>query len=249
VQGGLKAALFGRQCGILLRAISDFPAHEVTVLSLWSMAALFAFWVYFTLSGYCDMAQGIGAMFGIFLPKNYYYPYQSRDVGDFFERFNMTLTSFLRRNIPLPMLFSGMLFGLWFGFRVNYLLWGLFLTVFMLLERFVFQRLLRIIPTLIRRIITLGVVLFSFALMAAPTVAEGFSHMHGMLGLGGHEAYNDIILHQLTANWIILLLAVFFTTNIVNILVLWIHRSMPRMMDGILAAANIALLVILTAII
>ena len=252
VQGGLKVALFGRYCGALFVTISEFPASEVTVLSLWSMAALFAFWIYFTLSGYCDMAQGIGAMFGIFLPKNYYYPYQSRDMGDFLDRFNMTVTAFLRRNVPehtFGLLLTGMLLGLWFGFRPNYLLWGMFLAALVLLERQVFARMPKMLPTLIRRVLTFSAVLFSFALMAAPTVGEALLHMHGMLGLGGYQAYNEMIMHQLSANWIILLLALFFSTNIVNILVLSIHRSLPRLMDVILTIANTILLVLLTAII
>ncbi|MCL2068611.1 MAG: hypothetical protein FWH00_01810 [Oscillospiraceae bacterium] len=257
VQGGLKTALIGRQCGVLYLAVSGFPAHEITVLSLWSASALFAFCIYFTLSGFCDMAQGIGAMFGIFLPRNFYYPYQSRGAGDFFERFNMTVTAFLRRIVscvptaaePLCLLLTGMLFGLWFGLRVNYLLWGVFLAVFVLLERWVFRRLLMITPTLICRIITFGAVLLSFALMAAPTAADGILHMRGMLGAAGYAPYNDMILHQLTTNWPVLLIAVFLSTNAVNLLVLAVHRSIPRVTDGILAAANMILLVLLTAVI
>jgi len=260
VQGGLKVALIARQCAELFVIVSGFGAYDTTVLSLWSAALLFGFWLYFTLSGYCDMAQGIGAMFGLFLPRNFYYPYQSRSIADFFERFNMTLTAFLKKNLPvlkknkiiadaLGIVLIGILFGLWFGLRVNDLLWGVFLSAFVLIGRLLPARLSSIIPVLIRRILTFGVILVSFSLMIHENVFRGISHMGGMLGFGGYAVYNEQIMYQLASNLILLSLAAFLCTSAISLLVRWAQKTIPRITMATLTIINAALLVLLTAII
>jgi len=262
VQGGLKLTLIARQCAELFVIVSGFNSYDITVLSLWSAVILFGFWLYFTLSGYCDMAQGIGAMFGIFLPKNFYYPYQSPSIGDFFERFNMTLSAFLKRNIYDPlakssdiatdilgMLLMGVLFGIWFGPRMNYLLWGVFLTIFALIGRYLPKKLLSAIPVLIRRIFTFAAVLLSFALMTHDSARQGVSQMLGMLGLRGHAFQNELIMYQIISNLFLLILAAFLCTSAINLLIQWAQKSIPRIVDTALAVINIALLVIFTAII
>jgi alginate O-acetyltransferase complex protein AlgI len=259
----LKLLLPGKYLMEMYAELTGPGWNETSLATGWMVMLCLALGLYYQLSGWCDMAQGIGAMFNFKIPLNFYYPYQSRSAGDFVQRFNSTVWSFLHRNVYetlksaespaateiLCLLLMGMLFGLWFGFSVNYLLWGVFLILVRLIERTLLLKLSVMVPVLIRRVITFGVVMFSFTLMAADTAGAGLSHMRGMLGLGGLAGYNEIIMYQLTTNWMLLLLAGFLCTNAVNLLVLWAHRNAPRTMDGLLAAANAALLVILTAII
>ena len=259
VKGGLKVVLIAGQCAGLILTISAFPPGDVTVLSLWSLALLFAFWLYFTLSGYCDMAQGLGVMFGMFLPKNFYYPYQSHGFNDFTERFNNTLTAFLKRNIGalfidknsaleiLGLFLMGLLFGLWFGPRVNHLLWGGFLSVLIVIERCIGKRLSVLTPMIFRRIFTFCIILLSFAIMLEQSALSGIDRIAAMLGLGGYAVYNEVIMYQLASNLVLLVLAVFFSTSAMNQLTRWAQRVAPRVSGVVSALINTALLGLLTA--
>ena len=136
IQGAAKQVILGVPIQQLYTALSGFSRSEHSVFSLWLMPLCAAMSLYFTLSGYCDMARGLGGMFGVALPRNFYYPYQSRSVTDFVGRFNISVTAYLKTYIYHPLgedsggfasaaLNIGLvtlLWGLWFGFRINYLL-------------------------------------------------------------------------------------------------------------------------------
>ena len=264
-QGGLKVALFGHQFIALRQRLLETTALSSSLLSLWGGSLLFAMAMYYTLSGFSDMAQGIGTVYGIFLPQNFYYPYQSRSIADFFERFNMTGTAVLKRNVYWPLkggkkarvsgkadfiylILLGMLAGLWFGLRINYLLWGSFLMIFAVLERHVYPRLLRIIPTLFFRIGTFLLVLVSFSLMAAQTPAAGINAMISMLGFTGLPLYDDGTLYLFSTNASILFTGFFFGTNLINIILLWLRKNIPLIADILLGLFNLSFLAVLTSI-
>ena len=264
-QGGLKIVLFGSQFIALRQRLIDTTAAAPSLLSLWGGAMLFAFALYYMLSGFSDMAQGIGALYGVFLPHNFYYPYQSRSINDFFERFNITAISLLRRNVYYPLrggeksnpapaadllylVLCGMLAGIWFGLRINYLLWGAFLMAFIAVERHIYPWLLRHLPTLFCRIGTFLIVLLSFSLMSAATPAEGFGTIASMLGLGGLPLYDDGTLYIFSTNSPTLLVGLFFCTNFFSIILLWLRKNLPLLADILMGAFNILFLAILTAI-
>jgi alginate O-acetyltransferase complex protein AlgI len=261
-QGGLKVLLLGRQILGLYRTAAAFGTEEMSVLSVWGAMLFFALALYYTLSGYCEMAQGIGVAFGLFLPRNYYYPYQSRNVSDFFERFQSTAVSLIRRCTGAPppgksgiltdtvyVLLTGVLAGLWFGFRVNYLLWGVFLMCFAVLERQVFSRWGLQLPTLLGRAVTLLLVLVSFAVMAGGSAGESLLLLRRMLGQGGLPLYDGRILYLITSNWLLLVSGAFLCANGVNLCMLWLHKNLPRVAGFVLITGNAAILVVYTAII
>ena len=138
IQGAAKQVILGVPIQQLYTALSGFSRSEHSVFSLWLMPLCAAMSLYFTLSGDRDMARGLGGMFGVALPRNFYYPYQSRSVTDFVGRFNISVTAYLKTYIYHPLgedsggfasaaLNIGLvtlLWGLWFGFRINYLFVG-----------------------------------------------------------------------------------------------------------------------------
>lgn len=80
-------------------AIQEITPGEESVLSVWFLIITSTFALYYTLTGYCDMARGLGNLFGMQLPENFHYPFQSRTVSDFFNRFNITVTQFINRYV------------------------------------------------------------------------------------------------------------------------------------------------------
>lgn len=253
----LPASYFER----VFTELRQFPEADVTVLSGWLLLLAFALSAYYLYSGYCDAALGIGALFGLKLPQNFYYPYQSRNVADFFDRFNSTVTAFIRRTLTQPLavlragtwaeaaglLLTGVFFGLWLGLRAGTAAWGLYLGVFLLLERFVFHKALDRLPVILTRIYCFFVVLLGFALLAHDSFSQSLRLLSQLFGLES-SAYNNRVLYLLTTNWPFLAAGCFFATNLTSLVTGWLRRGAPRVYAAVATAADIVLLALLTAL-
>ncbi|MBP0963496.1 MAG: hypothetical protein J6Q99_04295, partial [Oscillospiraceae bacterium] len=99
IQGLAKKVLLADQATVVCSAMTAISWSRLPVLGAWLMVFCSAFSTYFTLSAYCDMAVGLGQIFGLSLPRNFAYPFQSRTVTDFFARFNITVTRYIRRYV------------------------------------------------------------------------------------------------------------------------------------------------------
>ncbi len=228
IQGVAKQILLGAPMQRMHQSLIGFSPAEHSVFSLWLMPLCAAMNLYFTLSGYCDMARGLGGMFGIDLPRNFYYPYQSRSVTDFVGRFNISVTTYLKTYIYHPLgedsggfvstaLNIGvvtLLWGLWFGLRINYLLWGAYFVLLILLERSVWGKILIKLPTFFSRIYTFSLVLFSFVIFNGRSLGESLFFFRGMLGLGGLEPASPSVLYLASQYAPYLILAVLFSTSL-----------------------------------
>ncbi|MGN0625769.1 MAG: MBOAT family O-acyltransferase [Oscillospiraceae bacterium] len=228
IQGVAKQAILGSPIRQLYDTLSSFSRADHSVFSLWLMPLCAAMSLYFTLSGYCDMARGLGGMFGISLPRNFYYPYQSRSITDFVGRFNISVTDYLKTYIYHPLgedsggfassaLNIGvvtLLWGIWFGFRINYLLWGAFFVLLILLERSVWGKILMKLPVFFLRVYTFSLVLFSFVIFNGRSVGQSLFFFQGMLGLGGLPMATSPILYLLSQYAPYLVLAVLFSTSL-----------------------------------
>lgn len=259
--GALKLVLPGRYMGELYQTLWAYTGDEVSLVSSWLMMLVLALSVYYNLSGYSDMAQGIGALFGLRLPLNFYYPYQSRSVGDFVQRFNSTIWSYLQKLVyaalqedkngptadTLNTLICGMLAGLWFGLSVNYLLWGVYLALFVIMERYVYRYLLERIPTLFSRAYALFVVLVGFSIFAATDLQQSLDYFRNMFGLTGLEFVNNQVMYLLSSKWLILALSCFFATNVCGLIAGRMKKSAPRFYVAMSAALGTAMLVLVIA--
>lgn len=262
-EGAFKAGLIGGSLyGLYSREIGRFAPGEVSALSSWCLVLFAALALYYMLSGFSDMACGIGAVYGFQLPQNFYYPYQSRSVEDFFDRFHITVVRFIRERAcrvargekrqrsPYPdmlnTLLAGMLMGLWFGFRPGYLLWGAFLALFVLLERYLYPGLLERVPTLFRRVGTLCVVLAGFTIFLPDSLSGSLQMVRSLLDFT--VVCNDRILYLLSSNWLLLLIACFFATNAASLLVTRLRRAAPAVSAVALGLVDIAVFIVYVAL-
>ena len=146
-----------------------------TVLGNWVGILFFGFQIYFDFSAYSDMAIGLGRMFGFHFKENFNYPYTSTSITDFWRRWHISLSSFFRDYVYIPLggnrrhqvfnlLVVWFLTGMWHGASWNYILWGLYFGVLLIAEKFLFAEILPKIPMVLRRILTLFLVLIGWAL-------------------------------------------------------------------------------------
>ena len=176
----------------LLFAASTHPSAGST----WLGIIFYSFQLFFDFSGYSDMAIGMGKMLGFKFPQNFNYPYISRSVSEFWRRWHMTLGSFFRDYVYIPLggnrcssmrwLFNTMvvwmLTGLWHGAYWNYVLWGLYYGVLLMLEKLVFKR-VKEIPVL-SNIITMLLVVIGWVLFYFNDIADIKLCLLRMLGVG-----------------------------------------------------------------
>ena len=172
-------------------------SNEKSVLFYWVYAIAFTLNIYFDFSGYSDMAIGLGRIFGFHFNENFNYPYLSQSVTEFWRRWHMSLGSWFRDYVYIPLggnrvskgrwifnIFTvWMLTGLWHGAAWNFVLWGLFFALLLLLEkRCAF---LAKLPGVLRHGYVLLAVVLSFVLFNGENLSQAGSDLAAMFGFGG----------------------------------------------------------------
>ena len=201
---------------------------EKSVLFYWMYAIAFALNIYFDFSGYSDMAIGLGRIFGFRFIENFNYPYMSRSVSEFWRRWHMSLGSWFRDYIYIPLggnrvgkwrwvlnvLAVWMLTGLWHGAAWNFVLWGLMFAALLLVEKWVPA--IGKLPSVLRRVWTLLWVVLSFVLFNASSLSEAVGDIGGMFGFAGVPLVTKETLYYLGSYAVLFLLGFIGATPLVR---------------------------------
>ena len=194
-----KKVLLANNLGQLWDAYKTLPTEELTVLGAWLGVAAFSLQLYFDFSGYSDMAIGLGRMLGFEFLKNFDYPYISRSVTEFWRRWHISLGSWFREYVYIPMggnrvsggrlcfnlLVVWGLTGLWHGASWNFLLWGLYFGVLLILEKLWLKQWIDRWPRALQHLYTLFLVLVSWAIFAVEDFGQLGGYLSAMFGLAG----------------------------------------------------------------
>lgn len=178
-----------------LRALTG----NIGILGAWAGAAAFTLQIYFDFSGYSDMARGLGRMFGFEIPINFRYPYAAQSIQDFWRRWHITLSSWFRDYVYIPLggsrrgagrtivnLFAvWSLTGLWHGAAWNYVLWGVYYFVLLTAERLIGQARLARVPRALRHILTMALVIVGWVLFAIEDFGALGAYLFAMFSLSG----------------------------------------------------------------
>ena len=221
-----KKVLIANQLGALTDIFRN--TADKSVLFYWMYAIAFALHIYFDFSGYSDMAIGLGRVFGFHFIENFNYPYLSRSIAEFWRRWHMSLGSWFRDYVYIPLggnrvgkgrwvfniLVVWMLTGLWHGAAWNFVLWGLLYAVFLLLEKWVPA--LQKMPDVLKRIYVLLVVVLGFVLFNATSLSQAMGDIAGMFGFGGVPLVSAPALYYLRSYGFVFILAIIGATPIVR---------------------------------
>ncbi len=223
-----KKVILADNFALLMKLFRE--SDEKSVLFYWLYAVAFTLNIYFDFSGYSDMAIGLGRMFGFHFPENFNYPYLSKSVTEFWRRWHMTLGSWFRDYVYIPMggnrvrrgrwvwniLTVWMLTGLWHGAAWNFVLWGLFFGIFLMIEKWVPG--LQKLPNALRHGYVMLAVIFSFVLFNANSLSQAAGDMAGMLGLGGLPLISAPAVYYLKSYGLLFLLGILGATPVVKTL-------------------------------
>ena len=260
VSGGIVRFAVGLGKKVLLAntlgQLAELTVADGSVLLSWLRAAAYALQIYFDFSGYSDMAIGMGHMLGFRFLENFNYPYLSRSVTEFWRRWHMSLGGWFRDYVYIPLggsrttkgkwlrnvLVVWMLTGIWHGASWNFLLWGLYYGVLLLVEKLWLGKHLRgrILPHLYVILVTV----FGFVLFRHTSAAEAVQEMGVLLGLGGLPAVNGTGLYYLKSYGVLLLLAVLGATPLPKKA---LGVLQERVVDALQPVFVLAVLVLVTA--
>ena len=220
VYGLAKKVLIANSLGALC---SDFRASDAkTVVFYWVYAVAFTLQVYFDFSAYSDMAIGLGKILGFDFPENFNYPYISKSITEFWRRWHMTLSGWFRDYVYIPLggnrvsvsrhIFNiavvWMLTGFWHGAEWNFVIWGIYFAVFLIFEKYVLKNVMDKIPSIIRYIAVMTVVVISFVIFNADGLGGAVSDISAMAGLGKLPFWGSSTAYFIKSYAVILIVAI-----------------------------------------
>ena len=218
-----KKAVLANTLGKIFEEISSTSASNLTVLMAWLGCITYAFQIYFDFSGYSDMAIGLGRMFGFEFKKNFDVPYISKSITEFWRRWHISLSSWFREYVYIPLggnhvtisrnivnlLIVWMLTGMWHGAAWNFVAWGLYYGIILIIEKFILSPVLDKLPSVVRHIYSIVLVVIGWVLFFSPSLGGAARYLGMMLGAGAHGVADRESLYLLTTNlvlWIILII-------------------------------------------
>lgn len=223
---------------------SFYATQDSSVLYVWLYAVAFTLHIYFDFSGYSDMAIGLGGLMGFQFPENFRYPFISKSITEFWRRWHMTLGTWFRDYLYIPLggnrvgkgrwifniLVVWMATGLWHGAAWNFVVWGLYFAVFLLMERFWLRPYLERSKVWSHGYLMLFVIL-SFVIFDASNLSLAGQRMGAMVGFGGLPAASAEALYQLRQYGLVLLLAAIGATPLPCRAAAWCRQKAGRVIN------------------
>ena len=207
--GLAKKVLLANQIGALWDYLKGLGSMDMSMALAWLGALAFTFQIYFDFSGYSDMAIGLGEMFGFHFPENFDHPYESKSITEFWRRWHMTLGTWFREYLYIPLggnrngvarqifnlLVVWFLTGLWHGAGWNFILWGLYYFVLLVLEKFVLRGVLERLPGIVQHLYTMFFVIIGWVIFAFDDMGQLESFLKALFGIGV-PAGNGLALYE-----------------------------------------------------
>ena len=223
-----KKVLIANVLGELVNTFSS--SQEMSVLYYWLYAISVMLQIYFDFSGYSDMAIGLGKMFGFDLLENFNYPYISNSITDFWRRWHISLSSWFRDYIYIPLggnrtskikwirniLIVWLLTGLWHGAEWNFIIWGLYFGILLIIEKLFLQKYLEKAPKIISHIYVLILIMISFIIFNGENISEILENIGGLVGVKNIPIVSPESIYYLKSYFIVIIIAILLSTPLFN---------------------------------
>jgi len=208
-------------------------SEENSVLFTWIYVVAYALHIYFDFSGYSDMAIGLGHIFGFKFLENFNYPYISKSITEFWRRWHMSLGSFFRDYVYFPMggnrvsvpkhifniLVVWALTGFWHGAGWNFIVWGLYFALVLLIEKYLLKDLLEKAPKFISHLYVFVAISISWPFFESNNLADSFTEIGHLFGIGSENLIGSESLYQLRSYLFLIIIAAIGATPIPKMLV------------------------------
>lgn len=230
IRGLAKKVLLANTSGMIFTEVSGFAKGNIAVVTAWLGAFAYMFQIYFDFSGYSDMAIGLGKMFGFEFNMNFNYPYVSKSITEFWRRWHISLSSWFRDYVYIPLggnrvskikhirnlLIVWFLTGLWHGAAWNFVAWGLYYGVILIIEKYFLSPVLGRLPDVVRHIYSIVLVVIGWVLFFSSSFGQAADYIRVMFGAGAHGFADRESMYLLTSNLILWLILIFGSTPLVH---------------------------------
>lgn len=260
LKGLAKKVLLANNIGLIWTQVKAMDYGEISAATAWLGILAFTFQIYFDFSGYSDMAIGLGKMLGFNFPMNFDHPYMSRSISEFWRRWHITLGSWFREYVYIPLggnrkgfartiinlLIVWSLTGLWHGSSWNFMLWGFYFGVIIVIERLGFGKILEKLPKFVSMIYTFVLVIFGWVLFDTNTLSDAWRYIGAMFGVNGILG-DSTALYLLSSNVVIYALCIFASTDVFSRITDKLHKNRPSQLKIAAIAAQLIVLINCTA--
>lgn len=261
IKGLAKKVLLANNIGLLWSSVKSTPIGELTVLSSWLGILAFTFQIYFDFSGYSDMAIGLGKMFGFELVENFRYPYMSKSVTEFWRRWHISLGSWFREYVYIPLggnrngklnQFRNLLVvwfatGLWHGANWNFIIWGLYFGVLLIIEKTFFDKRGKESSSGFGHLYTMLVVIVGWVIFEFEDLSHLTSFLKVMFGFGKVPFLNRQGLYYLYTNIILFVICAICSTPLLSNIIKNLRKKRGSLFNTAMITGYFLLILILTA--
>ncbi|MBP0960491.1 MAG: MBOAT family protein [Oscillospiraceae bacterium] len=227
VKGLSKKVLLANNIGMLWTSVKAMDYSEISVVTAWLGILAFTFQIYFDFSGYSDMAVGLGKILGFNFPQNFDHPYMSKSVSEFWRRWHMTLGNWFKSYVYISLggnrkgfhrtlinlIIVWALTGLWHGSSWNFVIWGMYFGVIIIIERIGFGKILEKLPAFVSTLYTFVLVVFGWVLFDTTDLPACFSYLKAMFG-GNGIIIDGNAKYFIVTNMLIFALCIFGSTDL-----------------------------------
>ena len=250
----LIANILGELCNIFILS------NEKTVLFYWIYGISYSLQIYFDFSAYSDMAIGLGRMFGFHFMENFDYPYISKSITEFWRRWHISLSSWFKDYVYIPLggsregtfklirniLIVWLLTGLWHGSEWTFVIWGMFIGILLVIEKLLLNKYIEKLPSIVRRIYTLFIIMISFIIFSGSNINESFNNIVGLFNFS-NPFINKFTIHYLRDYGLVLIIAIFLSTPILKNTIIKLKEN--KKINNIINILEIIVLLILLVIV
>jgi alginate O-acetyltransferase complex protein AlgI len=226
-KGLFKKVLIANVAGEIVQQFLEKDIVDMTSISAWFGISMYAIQIYFDFSGYSDMAIGLGKMFGFHYDENFKHPYTSTSIGDFWRRWHISLGTFFRdylyiplggnkRNVYLNLFIVWFCTGFWHGASWNFIIWGLYFCVLLIAERLFVNQLLDKSYIIIKHFYALFFIVIGWAIFYFTDLEKLFDFLGLLFGINGFILSDIEVATVIKENIIWLLFALLFSTPVYN---------------------------------
>lgn len=239
IQGLGKKVLIANAMGSVYESIAALGTAETSVMTAWIGCFAYTMQIYFDFGGYSDMAIGLGKMLGFDFVKNFNYPYIAKSITDFWNRWHISLSSWFKEYVYIPLggnrvstikrirniMIVWALTGLWHGAAWNFVFWGIYYGILLLIEKYILGDILERLPSIVQHIYTMLIVMIGWVLFASPSLGSAVTYLGTMFGVGGNGLFDATGLYYLKSTAVLGIVAAVSSTPIV-------YRCFSRLLNA-----------------
>ena len=256
-----KKVLIANMLGELCELFT--ATDEKSIVFYWIFGISYMLQIYFDFSAYSDMAIGLGRIFGFEFLENFNYPYISKSITEFWRRWHISLSSWFRDYVYIPLggskkgkkvlvrnlLIVWTLTGIWHGASWNFVIWGLMFGIILIIEKLWLEKYIEKLPNIFKRMYVLFIVMISFIIFNANNISDAIININGLFGINKEVFLNGYTLYCLKKYFIILLVSIIGATPLLKecITKLKMKKSIKKVINLLEPIFIIILLIIVTA--